>query len=101
MYIFGKLSGTAFEFDGATAVQIDSGLVTTNAQYTISAWVKKASGDIGSARAVYGEENSGSTTQTKVMYWGDDFGNGNVELKIYQRDSSRKQNNDDFDSGIE
>jgi len=93
------LDDQSFDFDGSTTIQIDSGLVTTKAEYSITTWVKKASGDIGSVNAVYGEENSASPTQTKLMYWGDDFGNGNVKLRIFQRDSSGVGNNDSFDSG--
>jgi len=98
-YVTGQV-GDSFDFDGSTTVQIDSGLVTTNAEYTIASWVKKASGSLGSAAVVYGEENSSSTTQTKLMYWGENFGNGNVKLRIFQRDSSGVSNSDSFDSGI-
>jgi len=97
-YVAG-LDGQSFDFDGSTTIQLDSGLVTTNAEYSITAWVKKASGTLGPVAVVYGEENS-SSSQTKLMYWGDDFGNGNVKIRIFQRDSSGISNNSSFDSGI-
>jgi len=98
-YVNGMIN-QAFDFDGSTTIQIDSGLVTTNDEYSITAWVKKASGSLGSVAAVYSEENSSSVTQTKLMYWGENFGNGNVKLRIFQRDSSGVANNVSFDSGI-
>ena len=98
------IDGKAFNFDGTTTVQINSGLVSTNDEYTITAWVKKASGDIGAEEAVYAEEYSGSGTETKLMYWGNEFSNdGNVELRIFQRDSSSGaggDHNKKIDSGV-
>ena len=63
--------------------------------------MKKASGVLPTG-VVYGEENSASPSlaETKFMIYGEDFGNGNVKLRIFQRDSSNVLNAGIFDSGI-
>ena len=99
-YLRGKIGRFAFDFDASTTVQIDAGLVTTLAKYTISAWVKKPTGVNPAGPVVYGEENSADTTQVKEMLWGEDFGNGNVQIRVFQRDSVNTNNNA-FDSGID
>jgi len=68
-------------------------------QYTITAWVKKAS-VTSTSPVIYAEENSALERQTKLLYWGENFGNGNVKLRIYQDGSNGVTNNDSFDSGI-
>jgi len=79
-YVAGA-DGQAFDFDGSTTVQIDSGLVTTLPEYSITAWVKKPIGEFSLA-VVYAEENSASLTQTKLLYWGEDFIKGTYGNKV-------------------
>ena len=97
------VDGNAFNFNGQSIVKVDEALVTTNDEYTITAWVKKASGKLNESSIVYAEENFFNPTETKIMYWGFDVGNGNVELRIFQRDTSSGaggDHNKHIDSGV-